>query len=202
MIITPLGSKIIVRFRKPIWMPTAPSKLFRIPAHTFYTPEEIVQIKNLDIHHKYQMYSINKFMEKEFYIPATQLGGLPKEFVEVEQKEDEKIRAENDKINAKVAKERERYFSNFLREMEEKVMELKLDREEELVELGKSIDSYIEDQISNPDNFVTPENLDAQIEKAIGSPSSYEFFIDRSGKMYKPQGKTSTSGNRKEASQS
>lgn len=196
MIVTPLGSRIIVRFRKPIWMATAPSKLFRIAEHTFYSPEEVSEIKKLDIAHKHQMRSLNEFMKVEFYIPATQLGGLPKEFVDVEKKEDEKILAENNRINAEIAKERESYFTNFMRDMEDKVMELKLSKEEELAEIGQSIDAYVKDQISDPDNFVTQDNIDCQIERAIESPSSYEFFIDKSGKKFSPQkGKASSNDN-------
>lgn len=189
MIVTPLGSRIIVRYaRKPIWMATAPSKLFRIPENTFYSPEEVEQIQILDRAHKNQIRSLMEFFKVEFYIPATQLGGLPKEFVELEAKEDEKLIEENDRINAQIAKQREEYFSKMIQDLEDKVMEAKLDKEEELAEIGKRIDDYIKVQVSDPNNFVTPDNLDQMLEKAIESPTTYEFFIDKSGKRYQPSG--------------
>lgn len=191
MLVTPLGSRIIVRYaRKPIWMPTAPSKLFRIPEHTFYSAEEVNQIKVLDKAHKAQIIALSEFFRLEFYIPATQLGGLPKEFVEVENEQERKIYEENDRINAQIAKQRDEYFSKTIQELEEKCMEAKLDKEEELAEIGKRIDAYVKEQLADPNNFVTPDNLNEMLEKAIESPTSYEFFIDRNGKRYKTLSKS------------
>lgn len=166
-------------------MATAPSKLFRIPENTFYSPEEVAQIKILDAAHKAQTYSLSEFLKLEFYVPATQLGGLPKEFVEVEDQQDQNIYKENDRINSQIAKQREDYFSNMIVELENKVLETKLDKEEELVEIGKRIDAFVKQQVADPNNFVTPDNLDEMLEKAIGSPTTYEFFIDSSGKRHK-----------------
>lgn len=198
MIVTPLGTRIIVRYaRKPLWMATAPSKLFRIPENTFYSPEEVQQIKILDSAHKAQMHSLSEFLKLEFYIPATQLGGLPKEFVEVENEEDRATYQENDRINAQIAKQREDYFSNMIQQLENEVMETKLFKEEELREIAKRIDTFIKEQGADPNNFVTPDNLDEMLEKAIESPTTYEFFIDRSGKRYRTLVDTKISDNKK-----
>lgn len=184
MLITSIGQRIVVRFRKPIWMPTAPSKLFRIAEHTFYDKEEIKQINLLRIAYQAQMESIEKFMNKEFYIPATQSGGIPADFLERELEEDKKNYAENDKINAEVAKRREKYFEDRVRKMEDKVMEEKFAIEEALIEAGQKMSEFVRTTKSVPNSFVTPENIDELIETAMENPVSFEFCIDRRGKKY------------------
>lgn len=183
MLLTSLGQRIIVRFaRKPIWFPTAPSKLFRIAEHTFYNDEELRQIRRLQEVYEAQMSSIHKYMEREFYAPASQAGGLPREFVEREKLEDEIIRQENDQMNAEIAKERESYFESMVKDLEEKVVEEKLSREEALIEAAEKVDEFIKKHKSDPYSFVTPENFDVMIEKIIDNPVSYEYCIDRQGR--------------------
>lgn len=185
MLITSLGQRICVRFaRKPIWMPTAPSKLFRIAEHTFYDDEESTQIRKLQVAYAAQMSSIHKYMEREFYIPATQAGGLPAEFVEQEKQEDELIYKENDQINAEVAKKREVYFENMTKNLEREVMEEKMTREEALIEAAEKVDDFVKKHKEDPNNFITPENFDTMIEKIIDHPISYEFYVDKQGRKH------------------
>jgi hypothetical protein len=165
-------------------MPTAPSKLFRIPEHTFYDEEECKQIRKLQVAYDAQMCSIHKYMEKEFYIPATQAGGLPAEFVEQEREEDKRIYEENDRVNAQVAKRREAHFNSMVKDLEERVMEEKMAKEETLIEAAEKVDDYIRRHKSDPNSFITPENFDTMIERIIDHPVSYEFYIDHQGRKY------------------
>lgn len=183
--LTSLGHRIIVRYaRKPIYMPTAPSKLFRIPEHTFYDEEECRQIRRLQVVYDAQMESIRKFAKREFYIPATQAGGLPAEFVEQEQKEEIKLLEENERINADVAKRREEYFDLKMKELEKRALEEKMAREEALLQAAEEVDELIRKYKSDPESFITPENFDTMMEKVIDNPVSHEFFIDKQGKRH------------------
>uniref|UniRef100_A0A6G1SJF6 Small ribosomal subunit protein mS26 n=1 Tax=Aceria tosichella TaxID=561515 RepID=A0A6G1SJF6_9ACAR len=185
MLFTSLGQRIVVRFaRKPIWMPTAPSKLFRIAEHTFYDDEESKQIRKLQVAYSAQMESIQKYMEREFYIPATQAGGLPTEFVEHEKEEDKLIYQENEQINAEIAKKRAMYFENLVHELEEQVMEEKMAREEALIEAAEKVDEFVKKHKDDPNCFVTPENFDTLIEQIIDHPVTYEFYIDKQGRKH------------------
>lgn len=185
MLFTSLGQRIFVRFaRKPIWMPTAPSKLFRIAEHTFYDNEESKQIRKLQVAYSAQMDSIQKYMEREFYIPATQAGGLPTEFVEREKEEDKLIYQENEQINLEIAKKRAVYFENLVQELEEQVMEEKMAREEALIEAAEKVDEFVKKHKDDPNSFVTPENFDTLIEHIIDHPITYEFYIDKQGRKH------------------
>lgn len=185
MIITSLGQRIVVRFaRKPIWMPTAPSKLFRIPEHTFYTSDEIELIYKLDVTHKHQHRSIQEFMRQEFYLPSLQAGGLPVEFIEQEEKRDQELLEENDKENERIGNLKKEMLDKMIQELETKVTEEKFLREEQLLKNAMEVDSYIEEAKADVFSFVTPDNIEQCIEKAIENPVGFEFCIDPAGRQY------------------
>lgn len=182
---TSLGQRIIVRYaRKPIWMPTAKSKIFRITNHTFYSPDEVKQIAILKTAYQAQEKSIGEFMKHEFYIPVTQSGGLPPEFIKKELEADRALIEENECINAEVAKTKEEYFKQQIKILEAKLLEEKERIEEQLLKTAQDIDDYVRENKSNPERFVTPDNIDAIIEKALENPVTYEFYIDRGGRRY------------------
>lgn len=183
-IITPLCQRIFVRFRKPIWHPTAPSKLFRISENTFYSEDESTTLRELFVAFRAQEKSISEFMKHEFYLPAQQSGGLPTEFIEREIEIDKQLREENERENAKVAELKNEYLKNRLNEMEEKLMEEKMLREQKYSQIAKKVDEYIAQRQAEPDSFVTPENIESKIENAINNPVSFDFFIDSRGKRY------------------
>lgn len=186
MIITPLCQTIIVRYaRKPIWMPTARSKLFRIAEHTFYSPEEIEQIKTLDNAYKAQEESIKEFMKHEFYIPATQAGGLPMGFVKKESEYNKKLLEENDRENAKIAEQKEQFLNQRFKDLEGKVLEYKFQREENFLKMAAKVDEYIIEKKADGKSFVTPENFESIVEEAMAKPINHEFCIDRRGRIYK-----------------
>lgn len=185
MIITSLGHKIVVRFaRKPIWMPTAPSKLFRIPEHTFYSADEIKQIRRLKEAYLAQETSLGEYMKHEFFLPAGRSGGLPKEFIDKELENDKQLYEENDRENARIAELKEEAMQKRIRETEEKLIEEKLRREEQLLHISQEIDDFVREQKSDPNCAVTKDNIEAMIEKALENPVTYQFFIDKSGKRY------------------
>lgn len=183
MVITSLGYRIFVRYaRKPIWMPTAPSKLFRIDEKTFYTPEEVQQNKELDIAFKAQEVSIIEYMKHECYIPSTKTGGVPSEFLEKEMEDDRVIMEENDRENERIAKLKSEYFAARLKEVQEKVMGEKIRTEEMIMQTNLKVDEFIRHHKDNPDFFVTPRNIEKKIEEALENPVNFEYCIDRSGR--------------------
>lgn len=185
MLSSSLGQKIIVRFlRKPRWMPPAPSKLFRIAEHTFYSKDEVEQIRLLNDTYKAQLVTIREFMKHEFYIPATQAGGLPLAFIQMEQEQDKKTYEENERENQRVAKLKEEYLQKQLKDLEDKLYHEKLLRDDKRVEKILEIDENVRKLKSDPDSIVTPENIEILIEKAIANPKSYEFCINQYGKKF------------------
>lgn len=121
-------------------------------------------------------------MKYEFYIPATQSGGLPEAFVERESILDEKLLAENEAENAKVALLKKEFLDKQLAELENKVIQSKLDKEDKLISKAAEVREILKDP---PYKFLTPENIEAMIDEAMQNPISYEYGIDRSGRKYR-----------------
>jgi len=190
MLITPFGYRIAVRFaRKPIWMPTAPTKLFRMSVLTreFYDNEEVEQIKKLQAVYNSQMESISNFMRVEFYEPASKAGGIPAEFLQMEAEEDKKINEENDRLNAEIAKQKAEFFAERLRYLEDEVINEKLKREDAIIEASQKVDDYIKSVKDKPDACVTPDNFEALMIKALENPVNHEFCIDTYGRKYESE---------------
>lgn len=191
MIVTALRQTIIVRYaRKPLWMPTAPSKLFRIAEHTFYSKEEVAQIRRLTQAYRAQTSSVREFMKHEFFIPAQQSGGLPSEFIEREKVEDEEIYRINELKNQEIDKQKAQFMSKQLEMMQEKVLDEKLRREDELMRRAMEIDEYIKTESADPMSVVTPDNIEIAIDHAMDNPIDYEFCINRQGKRIGPRKQT------------
>lgn len=150
----------------------------------FYDKEEIEQIKKLHSVYSAQMTSIGHYMMKEFYEPASKAGGIPPEFLEMEQKEYEEICRENDEINARIAKKKEDYFDKRMKMLEDEVIEEKLCREDLVNEASQDVDEFLKANLVKDDCCVTPENFDAILQKALDNPISYEYCIDRAGRKY------------------
>lgn len=137
----------------------------------------------MNIDYRKQEKVVMDYMRDEFYIPATQAGGLPQEFIEKEQLINEKLKQENDLENARIAKLREEYFDNEKRSLEKQLLDEKMRREEELLQIAQEVDDYITENRSDPSkDFITSDNLQSAIENAIEYPVSFEFYIDRSGR--------------------
>lgn len=184
--LTPLGQRIIVRFaRKPIWMRTADSKLFRIAEHNFYSPEEIDKIKSIHKTYTAQVYSLQQFMKHEFFIPASQSGGLPLEFVKKEQELDRILLVENDAENVRIAKIREEVLQEQFKQLEMKLLREKYARDQKSAEDAALIDEYIKNLKSDSDSFVTEDNIESLIDRILENPISHEYAITISGQKVK-----------------
>lgn len=176
--------KVFVRYyRKPIWYPTAPSKLFNIPEHKLYNEKEVVYTRNASRRHLQQLYTFNKFFEEEFYLPASRAGGLPEEFIQQEKITNEKLKSENEAKNQEVAMLRKAYFENQISTTEEHLIELKFSKQEEAYNRALEVDEIIQSKKLNQDSFVTETNIDRLIDEAMSSPAKYDFFIDKLGRI-------------------
>lgn len=185
MLLTPLGHRIVVRFaRKAFWKPTAPSKLFRITEHKFYSKEEVERIHVLHKAYIAQEAAIREFARVEFYEPAQQTGGIPMEFQGQDQKLYEQFLAENDAENERIRQLREEYFESELKKTEELLLEEKYKMETQLYKTAEFVDEYVRQQKADEFSIVTPDNIDAILEQAIQNPVNPEFCIDAQGRKY------------------
>lgn len=93
--------------------------------------------------------------------------------------------AENDRINAEVAKQREARLQQERLEEEEIARETVRIKEKEERELQRELENYIQEETKALQNRILEENLERVIETALDNPVDHEFAIDKEGHIYR-----------------
>ncbi|XP_037815995.1 probable 28S ribosomal protein S26, mitochondrial [Lucilia sericata] len=180
--------------RKPRWLPTAKSKLFRVPERKQQTPEEKAELLRLHNNYKTQLRSVRQYLREENQrLDETSTAGHFVLTAEQEEAEFQRCLQENEKWNQEIALMREQRLAKEKQEKAEYIKErlrLAKEREEERME---QIEALVKKEKELSKTFITRENLETAIEQALANPVDYNFSIDLHGNMY--QGRTNTPGN-------
>uniref|UniRef100_A0A336LUY8 Small ribosomal subunit protein mS26 n=1 Tax=Culicoides sonorensis TaxID=179676 RepID=A0A336LUY8_CULSO len=172
--------------RKPRWLGTAKTKVFRVPTRPVQDPEERAFMFKLSTNYRTQMKAIRSFLHQEVQkasLPSTTSVLLKSpEQLELEFQETLKI---NEVWNAECAKVRAARMEQKLKEQRDYVLERLQAKEERDEEREERIRNIIEQQKIEAKNFITEENIDEAIERAIANVVDYNFAIDLDGNMYK-----------------
>ncbi|OTF80277.1 hypothetical protein BLA29_008522 [Euroglyphus maynei] len=169
-------------FRKPIWQPMAPSKLYRIRKKEELSDQERQQREHLDYTYNVNMESIKQFLHREFYLPTvnSEQGGT-NEFINEE--ELEKAMIENDHENQRIAKMRDERLKLFQQELEAKLMAMKIQKEEENRQIGEQFDRLVSQEIERSKTYITRDNIDAKIDETLTHQTNYDYAIDVNGRI-------------------
>ncbi|XP_067633199.1 small ribosomal subunit protein mS26-like, partial [Eurosta solidaginis] len=172
--------------RKPRWLPTAKSKLFRVPERKRQDPDEKAELKRINNNYKTQMRSIRKYLREE--VVRLNVTATADHFVltaEQEEAEFQNCIQENEAWNQKIAAERN---ERILKERESKAaiirerLEAARLREEEKFERAEEI---VRREKELAKTFINHENLDVAIEQALANPVDYNFSLDLKGNIYR-----------------
>ncbi|KAI2809680.1 hormone [Blomia tropicalis] len=169
--------------RKPIWQPTAPSKLYQIKKKPQLSEEETAQRKHLTDVYEINMKSIQKFLKDEFYTPTLEAGGRSPEEVAEEEMEQQKLLEENEQENERIAKMRDERLKVFQADKEAILLAKSIAIEEENKRLGEQFDIMVRKEIERSKTYITKENLDSKIEECLTHQTTYDFAIDNNGKL-------------------
>ncbi|KAI5741468.1 hypothetical protein M8J76_013926 [Diaphorina citri] len=185
-----------VRYKKPIWLGTAPSKKFKVPPRTVIPENEEIELSRLVKNYK----TYNKgILAYHAALNAKRSETAPEVIEEqkrIEQEDWEQSNFINNEWNAEVAAEREQRIAKMKEEKiltilaEKEAKELKDKEELERAELE------IQAEIENSKTFITRDNIDEHIEKALSSHVDFNFAIDKNENVY--QGLKSNPLNSKE----
>ncbi|CAL8115312.1 unnamed protein product [Orchesella dallaii] len=176
-----IGYQSIRNYKKPMWVPIAPSKMYKnivvIPPPKMEFQEETA------LRETYELYSRSlwKFQDG---ISREQEAQMQKEAIQVsEEVELERIFKMNDAENEKVKKIRE---ESVMKEWEEVEAEILAKRkgleEEELLQLEET-EKLIQSELKRLEKAIKIEDLDEVIDKAMAAEWDYNFAIDKSGKV-------------------
>lgn len=170
--------------RKPMWMGTAKSKLFRVPKRPQIPVEEMEELKRLYNNYRTTMKSIKRFLENKYSLNA----------IETADPEQQKRLFEEDyvrcnEINAKWneqqrlirEKQAEERLAKALQQAEQTIVEFE---QQQRVQM-QQIEEIVRQEKENSKNFITPENLDEAIDKALANAVDYNYAIDLAGNVYK-----------------
>lgn len=177
--------------RKPIWLPTAKSKIFRVPERTIIPIEDYCELKRLFNNYRTIMKSLMCFfVEKE----EEKKKNLDFNNTKVNTEKDFEICSYiNDEWNKKIAMIRqERLNQEKTYRIQEIHKKLKEKKERDL-KTQEIVDINIKKVKKEVTTFITPKNIDQAILNALENIIDHNIAIDRNGNFYKDEPKKNES---------
>ncbi|KAJ8686318.1 hypothetical protein QAD02_022112 [Eretmocerus hayati] len=168
--------------RKPIWLPTAKTKVFRVPVRPKLPVDEALEIQRLYNNYRTYMKSLRHY----FYELAKQQEIQLDESVLEKEEKDDFIRCFeiNKSWNEKIAAERIVYQEKQREEQIAKIAEniqLKKKKDEEKRAM---VDAKVREAKLISSTFITRENIDQAIEDALANVVSYNKALTPDGQWY------------------
>ncbi|XP_019537310.3 small ribosomal subunit protein mS26 [Aedes albopictus] len=174
-----------VRFRrKPRWLGTAKSKLFRVPERHQQVDEEVTELKRLHNNYHTQMKAVRRFLMDE--VAASKLisrAGMIIQTPEEEAAEWEELQRINEEWNRTVGEVREKRLADEREQRKNYILERLVAKEQRDQEKRERVEEKVRLEKELSKNYITRENIDKAIEMALVQPMSYNFAIDLSGNI-------------------
>ncbi|XP_012287639.1 probable 28S ribosomal protein S26, mitochondrial [Orussus abietinus] len=168
--------------RKPIWLPTAKTKLFRVPKRPKIPIEEMEELKRLNNNYKTYMNSLSKFFKKFAIDNRVELN--VEELERVEKLDFERCFKMNEEWNKNIANNREKRLLAVEAALKERVLQKIIMAEKEAEEQRKLVDERIRKEKEIAHTFITEKNIDAAIENILENVVDYNVAIDADGNRY------------------
>uniref|UniRef100_A0A182NSF4 Small ribosomal subunit protein mS26 n=1 Tax=Anopheles dirus TaxID=7168 RepID=A0A182NSF4_9DIPT len=176
-----------VRFRrKPRWLGTAKSKLFRVPERKKQIEEEIEELKRLNNNYRTQMRAVRGFLRDE--VEAYKLvsrAGLVLQTPEQEEAEWQEALRRNDEWNQQTAVKRDERLAQERAARKEYILERLVLKEQREMDKLEQIEAKVRVEKEQSKTFITRENIDKAIELALVQPTTYNFALDRDGNLHR-----------------
>ncbi|KAL3280799.1 hypothetical protein HHI36_004031 [Cryptolaemus montrouzieri] len=166
--------------RKPIWKGTAKSKIFRVPPRTVIPQEEADEIKRLYNKYKTEMKTITRFFTSKYNIENQQKDDQDLNKKEFESDLEACMKL-NDEWNAKQKVEREASAAVELEKSIQLAKERRKITEERRQQRLNEAEEIVRREKVFAKDFISPEMLDAAIEKALANPVDHNFALDLEG---------------------
>ncbi|CAL7938151.1 unnamed protein product [Xylocopa violacea] len=169
--------------RKPIWLPTAKTKVFRVPTRPVIPEEDVLELKRLYNNYRTLTKSLMAFFiekEKERAMTcdeATLKANAEKDF--------EICNYLNDQWNLRIAALREERLTNERKNRKEVIATKVQEKKERDLKIQERVDSEIKKAKEMAPTFITPENIDTAILQALENIVDHNVAIDIHGNLYK-----------------
>uniref|UniRef100_A0A8D8AZS6 Small ribosomal subunit protein mS26 n=1 Tax=Culex pipiens TaxID=7175 RepID=A0A8D8AZS6_CULPI len=176
-----------VRFRrKPRWLGTAKSKLFRVPERRQQIEEERVELMRLHNNYHTQIKAVRRFLIDE--VEAFKLvsrAGMVIQTPEEAEAEWEEVQRINEEWNRSVAEVREKRLAEEREQRKTFILERLVAKEARDQERQERVEARVRAEKEQGKTFITRDNIDQAIERALVQPTSYNFAIDSNGNLHR-----------------
>lgn len=169
--------------RKPIWLPTAKTKLFKVPERPKIPLEEYVEIQRLSNNYRTYMKSIKKYFISEFQ--AKELLTNEEAINKAAEEDFIKCKLINDEWNIRIAKDRDIRLAKEAEENKISILQKLIRKEERDKKISQQVTEHIKQLKQDASTFITKENLDEVIKEVLENTVNYEYAIDLNGNIYK-----------------
>lgn len=170
--------------RKPRWLGTAKSKLFRVPERQKQIAEEVAELKRLHNNYHTQMKAVRRFLMDE--VEASKLvsrAGMVIQTPEEEAAEWEEVQRINEDWNRKVGEVRDNRLAGEREQRTNYILERLVAKEQREQENRERVEERVRLEKELSKAYITRENIDKAIEMALVQPISYNFAIDLNGNI-------------------
>lgn len=167
--------------RKPIWLPTAKSKLFRVPKRPEIPLEEQTEILRLYNNYRTTMKSIRSHFVQEAQRKEVQMDLNH----QLRLAEEDFLRCSeiNDLWNAEIAVKREKRLElKKERQMEAAMVRVEVKKARD-ASLQARADRNIRRMKKQSANFITADNIDEAIEKTLANVINHNVAVDLNGQI-------------------
>ncbi|KAK6493732.1 28S ribosomal protein S26 [Huso huso] len=178
---------VAVRGRKSRSDPKAKSKAGRVKVPPPVDPAEMLVLRE-----RFSQYDlIMRALRAEFKEDMLrrryeeEVGSLAEERTKQEAEEHQKLMAWNDAENQRLRQLREERIRKELEQEQLRKEQVAVSREKRMEEYVKEKEQEILQLQEEAKNFITLENLDQRIEEALDNPKSYNFAVDKEGRIVK-----------------
>lgn len=172
--------------RKPRWLGTAKSKLFRVSERKQQIAEEVAELKRLHNNYHTQMKAVRRFLMDE--VEASKLvsrAGMIIQTPEEEAAEWEEVQRINEDWNRKVGEVRDKRLAEEREQRRNFILERLVAKEQREQENRERVEERVRLEKEMSKTYITRDNIDKAIEMALVQPVSYNFAIDLNGNIHR-----------------
>lgn len=168
--------------RKPIWLPTAKSKIFRVPKRPQIPQEEQLELQRLNNNYRTYMKSLKQYFENEY--KKTQIQFNEEVINKAAEKDFIECSLINDEWNKRIAREREIRLDTQREAKKKLILEKLINKEKRDIVIKEQITAHIKKLKDEAPTFITMANIDKAIEEALVNIVNHDFAIDMEGNLY------------------
>ncbi|XP_053976849.1 probable 28S ribosomal protein S26, mitochondrial [Hylaeus volcanicus] len=168
--------------RKPMWLPIAKTKLFRIPVKPVIPTEEVEELKHVNYHYKTYMRSL-----RHYFITREEANKVEFDPVSVKKMADEeflKCSKINEEWNAQISVEREQRLAQSREARVKEIIEKLAAKKERDLITQATVDAEIKKAKEEVKTFITLDNIDEAIENALKTVIDHNAAINLDGSFY------------------